>query len=316
MIPLVVNTMGWTKGLGADLLRKVQEVVEPTAVYEVGSGSGIGNQEGGRHIARFGAPAQPMTFTIEPIPPSHQSSRFTAADWRTISLLSYFHSTPSPAQFSLLPYDVTNDVMLTTTPLNSPRVTWSTTLPLLAVPPYVVDVREALDNAVLVGAGTEDVVPSEIARVLNGALVALVRSPESSTAGENRDETLWNNSIPYTQGTPPPDPLASTCIGLALIRGVSSLTSSDSHLTAQLSKTILQILTPLPPTLLRSTSPRTIVKGPLEIPIWGMLDHREFGSSGERQGEVPFLQWGKADGVGGERRRVRRNLMRKSQMES
>src|ERR1700691_285448 len=34
-IPLVVNTMGWNKGLGADLTRQIQDMVEPTYVFEV-----------------------------------------------------------------------------------------------------------------------------------------------------------------------------------------------------------------------------------------------------------------------------------------
>src|SRR5882762_828569 len=35
IIPLVVNTMGWNKGLGADLTRQIQDIVEPTDVFEV-----------------------------------------------------------------------------------------------------------------------------------------------------------------------------------------------------------------------------------------------------------------------------------------
>ena len=37
-------------------------------------------------------------------------------------------------------------------------------------------------------------------------------------------------------------------------------------------------------------------------------------NGGAEQGKVPYLQWGKREGLGGERRRVRRNLMRKGQM--
>lgn len=34
-IPLVINTMGWTKGLGADLNKKIEDMVQPTDVYEL-----------------------------------------------------------------------------------------------------------------------------------------------------------------------------------------------------------------------------------------------------------------------------------------
>ncbi|TFY80906.1 hypothetical protein EWM64_g3107, partial [Hericium alpestre] len=33
-IPLVVNTMGWTKGLGADLNRRIEEAINPTDIVE------------------------------------------------------------------------------------------------------------------------------------------------------------------------------------------------------------------------------------------------------------------------------------------
>ena len=78
----------------------------------------------------------------------------------------------------------------------------------------------------------------------------------------------------------------------------------------------MHVLTPLPPHLLAKC--RIVVKGEMELPIWGMLDFRVDGESGSVAGveksKVPYLQWGKGEGIGGERRRVRRNLMRKGQM--
>ena len=59
-----------------------------------------------------------------------------------------------------------------------------------------------------------------------------------------------------------------------------------------------------------------LIKSELELPVWGMLDFREDegGVAGVKKGQVPYLQWGKGEGLGSERRRVRRNLMRKAQM--
>ena len=37
VVPLVVNTMGWPKGLGADLLNRVHEAVQPTHIYDLQS---------------------------------------------------------------------------------------------------------------------------------------------------------------------------------------------------------------------------------------------------------------------------------------
>jgi polynucleotide 5'-hydroxyl-kinase GRC3/NOL9 len=58
-----------------------------------------------------------------------------------------------------------------------------------------------------------------------------------------------------------------------------------------------------------------MVKGELELPVWGMLDFKERDTiAGIEKSKVPYLQWGKGEGIGGERRRVRRNLMRKGQL--
>ena len=34
IVPLVINTMGWTKGLGANLLKNIQQIVEPSHVFD------------------------------------------------------------------------------------------------------------------------------------------------------------------------------------------------------------------------------------------------------------------------------------------
>ena len=47
-IPIVVNTMGWTKGLGADLTQRIESMLEATDVFDIrapvrewGMGKGI-----------------------------------------------------------------------------------------------------------------------------------------------------------------------------------------------------------------------------------------------------------------------------------
>jgi polynucleotide 5'-hydroxyl-kinase GRC3/NOL9 len=77
----------------------------------------------------------------------------------------------------------------------------------------------------------------------------------------------------------------------------------------------MHILTPVPPHLFSKC--RVLVKGEMELPLWGMLDFRsdvEGVIAGVEKAKVPYLQWGKGEGLGGEKRRVRRNLMRKGQM--
>ena len=76
----------------------------------------------------------------------------------------------------------------------------------------------------------------------------------------------------------------------------------------------MHILTPIPAAHLGSA--RVLVAGELALPVWGMLDARAADSSGVagwERARVPYLRWGKGEGAGGERRRVRRNLMRRGQ---
>ncbi|KAG5649462.1 hypothetical protein H0H81_003675 [Sphagnurus paluster] len=277
-IPLVINTMGWTKGLGADLTRSIQEMAAPSDVYELDATYAPPPPT---HAAP-GAPAH-RQHLLQPIPPSVLATAYTAADYRALNMLSYFHAVFPPSAPS-----TSSSLSLFQ---DSQARTWQTTLPLRAVPPYAVSTAQALDAVILVGAGSEDVVPEEIGRVLNGAIVGLVECiPGTLDVGPKREQ-----GPPYTQAAAPPPPTSSGCVGVALVRAVSP------------QETELHVITPLPHHLL--TRSRVLVKGELELPVWGMLDFREVGEE-----QVPYLQWGKSEGLGGQRRRVRRNLMRKGQM--
>ncbi|KAJ7668299.1 hypothetical protein B0H17DRAFT_1162322 [Mycena rosella] len=288
-IPLIVNTMGWIKGLGADLTRKIEDLVQPTDIFEVEApffeySSAFDNPPGVRsHLETS------KLHLLQPIAPSVLSTNYSASDHRSIAILSYFHA--------IFPRMAPGELQQLTAPV------WNTTLPLCAHPPYEVDWTRAFDNITLCGAGDEDVVPSEIDRVLNGALVGLVACEPGSLDSDIDIDGADVSSIPYKQGSAAPSPSTSTCRGLALIRAVSP---STSH---------MHILTPLPPHLFSES--RVLVKGDMELPVYGMLDFRsnhEGEIAGVEKAKVPYLQWGKGEGLGGEKRRVRRNLMRKGQM--
>lgn len=304
VIPLVVNTMGWTKGLGATLSKQLNEVIGPSHVFDFPAPSDEGESMNQTPVVNPGDAEEtlPTIYSLEPIPSSSVPRQYSAVDHRNLSILSYFHAKFPP------PNPLTN--------LSSTYATsWDTSLPLCAQPPYEVTVNvKTLDLVVLTGPDAEDVVPSELHRVLNGAIVGLVSSePDTLEIPPEIDSdaiSSGSHGIPYIQGASPPSPSTSVCHGLAFIRSVS--VSEDPTKDC-----VLHLLTPFPPAYLAAKNPRIFVKGDLEIPIWGMLDHRETSSEGRVAGyekdRVPFLRWGKEEGVGGERRRVRRNLMRKGQ---
>ncbi|EKM59001.1 uncharacterized protein PHACADRAFT_113119 [Phanerochaete carnosa HHB-10118-sp] len=301
IIPLVVNMMGWTKGLGADLSRKVLETVEPSIVFSFEAPLQDSAWPASRNVDyvdvltpfEIGLDGIATRYSLEVIPSSAMSQRYSPADHRTLSLLSYFHAVfPIPSSGG--------------SHLQSTYATeWNTTLPLCAQAPYELVANAALDAIILSGPGSEDIIPYEIHRVLNGAVVGLVSCEPGAL---DLDVSSQNNAsmtrgIPYTQGAAPPPPAASTCHGLALVRSVSSSAPAKLH-----------VLTPLPPAFLASAHPRVLLKGEMELPVWGMVDFRaEDAIAGVDHAKVPFLRWGKTEGTGAERRRVRRNLMRRGQ---
>lgn len=326
-IPLVVNTMGWTKGLGADLTSKIHDMVFASAAASSVMPVGMqGRRDSGVEVYEFEAsvdpawPAPPplnpphapyITHRLQPIPPSVLTRSHSAADHRALAHLSYFHACfPSPPPS---PSPCLDQVTATS---------WRTALPLCAIPPYEVDPGRVFEHVVLIGAGAEDVVASEVRGVLNGAVVGVVRceagtldtdggpNGEDADAAGHEPRTRNSGGIPYTQGCPSPSPATSTCVGLALIRSVS-LSSPSTRAQTQ-----MHVLTPLPLSLFTcpmSAQGLVLVKGEMELPIWGWLDFRTLDGKGERD-EVPYLQWGRGEGIGGEKRRVRRNLMRRGQM--
>jgi len=314
-IPIVVNTMGWTKGLGADLTQRIESMLEPTDVFDIQAPireefsvplppASNGNPYGAYHTqsTMMSDKSASRIHVLEPISPYSSAAGYNAADYRSLSILSYFH-----ARF---PRDAV--------PARLDQVTarsWDVSRPLCAVPPYQVDCTIAFDKIMLTGSGSEDVVEEEIGRVLNAAIVAFV-SCEPGTVERGAPTSA---GIPYTRQQGPPLPESSNCVGIGLIRGISPPKADDQGQV----RTFVHMLTPLPHHLLASA--RVLVKGEMELPVWGMLDFRNFKEgngvhSGDVAGvpwdKVPFLQWGKApEGVmGAEKRRVRRNLMRRGQM--
>lgn len=150
----------------------------------------------------------------------------------------------------------------------------------------------------MIGEGSDGVVPADLSLALNGSMVALYHI-----------EDLDSETDIYAQNRSLPSLDEINFLGYAIIRAISPASSHD------LRKTKLHTLTPLSTDSLSRVN--AIVKnGAMEIPTPGMLDWRDRGEDGNAGimgvpwGEVPFFDTG-SGGVGVERRRWRRNLMRK-----
>jgi polynucleotide 5'-hydroxyl-kinase GRC3/NOL9 len=295
VIPLVVNTQGWVKGLGEDLMRAIEVAAEPTHVFafeaqdEFLPTAGGGWTNSPVHQTTdlpFAAPwemgasgsgaSPPIVCSLQPAPSSPLQARYTAADMRSLSTISYMYARLGAA------------------------VHWDFSVPLFAIPPWTVNLGPGgtLSRAYLIGESADAVLPADLPIALNGSLVALLEAPAS-------DEDV------YTPATMPPVD-HSSFLGLALVRAVRSDPASDANLQ-------LQIITPLPATVL-SRATAVVRNGALELPTPAMLDFRdrppgggvaEDGLAGTRWDDVPFFDAADSRAVGGDRRRFRRNLQRK-----
>ncbi|GAA5963931.1 hypothetical protein JCM3765_006059 [Sporobolomyces pararoseus] len=298
-VPLVINTQGWVKGLGADLLAKLKGESQPTHVcsfvspFDNNGEDSAGYSDGGSYAQQQqyessneeGLPFQ--LFTLPAAPSNPLESKWTASDYRTLSFVSYFHSNLAVSQAS------------STSPSSTFPSSWDFSAPLLARIPYSLDwKREAGQISSVHLLDGDDISYEHVLHALNASFVAIV---ETNTPPEN-STTLSHSttpSFPYDPTSAVSPSSASRALGLALIRSISPSTTS------------LHLLTPIPP----PSASIALVKGSLELPLALMMDHtaseseREQGLKGVEWKEVPFLSIEEGEGAG--RRRVRRNLMRR-----
>lgn len=313
VVPLVINTQGWVKGLGEDLLRGIEHASQPTHIFDFEQPVPEGIVEQSMNGWTSSPPHQSArlpnslgyemagtesylatstdmglrevkTFKVEPAPVSPLQARYTASDMRSLSTITYFHSRISSSAES------------------QPRLTtWDLSRPLACERPLEVDLCAdgPLRQVYIIGEGSNGVTKQDLVLSLNGSIVALVQ------IGDVRREEV------YVQGRASPDLDKINLLGYAVIRAIRPHPSIEDGFQ-------LQLLTPLRDAALGRCN-AIIKNGAMELPLSTLLDWRkqpgdssEEGVFGRRwEDGVPFLASGEAHGVGVERRRIRRNIMRK-----
>ena len=315
-IPLVINTQGWTKGLGADLLQEIHRMLEgflqdngvdPVAVrvYDFAQATPGGYEA---FVPRGQGSASSTTMTA--VPGSHIMSlqpiylpeagpaKLTPSDLRMLSLISYLHLSPS----SFLPPPAPAQ---STGPQRMPS--WDFVTSLVRRRPYAVpwSVIQRVDML-----GSEEVACEEVLRALDVSIVALVES----AAETDRAVPLVPQAAPatsagqlrYDPNAPPTSAQGTLCLGLGVVRAIDTANAS------------FHLLTPLPATLFGRVN--VLQKGEIELPTVLMVDYAaehdgpEGAICGVEYAQVPYLEsTGYGNGVGSKKRRVRRNVMRRSQ---
>jgi polynucleotide 5'-hydroxyl-kinase GRC3/NOL9 len=184
---MVVNTQGWTKGLGANLLASLTRLTNPTHLWELGDEPAAAAD--GYSIPAVAAAA--ATLLNGGVRTSMSSS-----ERRTLALLSYLYRKPGGLDG------------------------WEVDVPLTHRRPWLVDWAD-LDQVCLINNGVE-VDATEAPVVLNASLVALVRSDDHQRLAVTTTEEGQLSMMPYR--TDSPDPSTSAALGLGIVRTVDPAT--------------------------------------------------------------------------------------------
>ncbi|CAG8564369.1 14178_t:CDS:2 [Funneliformis mosseae] len=294
-VPLIINTHGWSKGMGYDLYLHIIGFAKPTHIFQFYSATFTNQNLPSlpEYIVSPTDQAPPKVAFVEAIDSSERSNR--ASDHRLLTFLSYFYSTNAMA---------VNQV---------DTKWWGFNLPLIRRVPWCLDWSKGLTGGVFMLSG--EVPLSQLLYALNGSIVGLIGDIDNPYTSEQVDKDVISvkelkdprsrtqppNYFPCPD-FPPPSPTKHNCLGLAIIRSIDPASHS------------FHVLSPLPSSVLFKTN--AIVKGTLELPVWFMLDHitnSSLGVCGIPWKRVPYLRVEAGEGIGYAAPKVRRNIRRRGQ---
>nr|KAJ3418479.1 Polynucleotide 5'-hydroxyl-kinase nol9 [Polyrhizophydium stewartii] len=277
--PLVVNTNGWIKGMGYDLLMHFIDTLSPTDLVHV-------------------APAVARSATVRADKPPRSAAariKLNAADQRALSMVSYFMRPPAAEPHA--PFSPTR---------------WDLDTPLTHRAPYAVAMQSLRVKFV-----HEDVPASQALAALNGTVVGLVidaceyhqqqqqqqqqQSATPATPADGRDAHAGIRIVPACF---PLVPANTHCVGLAVVRAVD------------LDSGMLHVLSPVPRNVLLRVN--LLVRSPgVELPVCLLTDGLDSiaaagrPSAGASFAPPPYTTYMLAEGAGAAAKRNRHLLRRK-----
>ncbi|ORY58887.1 uncharacterized protein BCR38DRAFT_413202 [Pseudomassariella vexata] len=288
--PLVVNMPGWIQGTGLDLITTLIGGLRPTEVMFMSQTGPVevieGLEEACRASSLVRLPSQSCQYTTR-----------TAADLRTMQLMSYFHAEANT---------------------NRGQVQWNSD-PLTTIPPWMVNYSGLHPGILGVLCYGYQAPPELLAEAINGTIVAVVEVEralafrgarydemegtfDSAEADESASDmqmdlddshdlsklaTATPEGIPLISKETALNPRHSHTIGLALVRGIDT------------EKGILQLLTPIAPGKLEEINEKggniVLVSGKFDPASWAYTEDLYYKSRDEDTGETAELEQGASD---------------------
>ena len=231
--PTIINTPGWTKGTGFELLTSLIEIASPDFILVL---SNAGNDTLARNLHPLASKLEIDLLLVEAgntIPPVIP---LTAADLRTLGIMSYFHR---------IGFD-----------------TWDFTTHLMAWKPWIVKFNGSSEERGICGIAIqgEELLPEDIVLAINGTMVAIILISSTS----NEEISLTPEGIPMLSDREVKfmDPGVSRCVGYGVIRGIDVRNGW------------LMLLSPWEPSTLEEGEKVILERGHVSLPVWGMWDHK------------------------------------------
>ena len=231
-VPTIINTPGWTKGTGLELLISLIDLAKPDFIVVL---STPGKETLAQALHPIAQDSQSQILIVEPansIPPLVQ---LTAADQRTLGVMTYFHCTG----FN----------------------TWNFDTHLTAWKPWVVGYSGAASErgVLAIAIQGDDLLLEDILLAINGTMVAIVL-----VRSVNAEIQCTPEGIPVFVGrdTPFMDPQDVRCVGFALIRAVD------------VSNREIMLLSPWDPSSLADGESVVLERGRVNLPVWGFWNHK------------------------------------------
>ncbi len=185
IVPLVINTQGWIKGLGGELLHRIEDMACPSHYFIFQTGEDLAPAEIRAKSPR--SSFQPLVLWLEV--QANPNPRYTSTDLRNLSMMAYLHSAQPSRSYQ----------------------------PICSMLPWEIDTTVAYDSILLLGSGGEDVDGSMISDALQGGLVGIVMD----STGEGLKNKFVQSLVPYDGSDSFPSPSTSQCLGMGIVRWIS-----------------------------------------------------------------------------------------------
>lgn len=231
--PTIINTPGWTKGTGFELLTSLIEIEKPEFVVVVAP---EGNDTLAQSLHPFASPCGGNILVIGTAITVPAVVPLTAAELRTLGIMSYFHLT------GLEKWD-----------FGTHLTEWK---PLMAR----YSGAETERGIYAVAIQGEEIYQEDILLSINATMVAIIVVKNN----DNDEVVVTSEGVPTLLGRESKfmDPTIARCVGYSIIRGIDVKEGQ------------MMLLTPWDPATLGNDEKVVLERGRVNLPVWAMWDHK------------------------------------------